>query len=82
MKIIPLNLLPATLVCLLLFFNLSCNKDSDLLAEYVVIPETESAETPKEVTIDLANAIFTTEEDQAVSFNLLQNSSDKGKACG
>ena len=79
MKIHPSNLLHVTLVCLVLFLNFSCNKDSDLLAEYVVNPDSESTEVPKELTIDLANAVFTTEEDQSVSFNLLQNTSSNRK---
>ncbi|MCK0193012.1 Ig-like domain-containing protein, partial [Arenibacter sp. F20364] len=79
MKIHPSNLLQMTLVCLVLFLNFSCNKDSDLLAEYVVNPDSESTEIPKEVSIDLAHAVFTTEEDQPVTFNLLYNNSSERK---
>ncbi|MEQ8219811.1 MAG: Ig-like domain-containing protein, partial [Arenibacter sp.] len=79
MKITPSNLLQVTLVCLVLFLNFSCNKDSDLLAEYVVNSENEISEIPKEVSIDLAHAVFTTEEDQPVTFNLLYNTSSERK---
>ena len=78
MKITPRNLLPVTLLCFALFLNFSCNKDSDLLAEYVVEQEI-ATEVPKEVNIDLANALFTTDEDQSVSFNLLNNTSSNRK---
>jgi hypothetical protein len=78
MKITPRNLLPVTLLCLALSLNTSCNKDSDLLAEYVVQQEI-ATEVPKEVTLDLANALFTTDEDQSVSFNLLNNTTSNRK---
>ena len=78
MKITPSNLLQVTLLCLVLFLNFSCNKDSDLLAEYVVNENPTSSE-PNEVIIDLAKAEFITEEDQPVTFNLLNNSDSKRK---
>ena len=78
MKITPRILLQVTLLCFFLFLNFSCNKDSDLLAEYVVDQEIAKV-VPNEVTIDLANAIFTTEEDKSVSFNLLNNTSSNRK---
>ncbi|MCM4172539.1 hypothetical protein DHD32_13695 [Arenibacter sp. TNZ] len=78
MKITPPNLLQVTLSCLVLFLNFSCNKDSDLLAEYVVEDNPIGTE-PKEVIIDLANAVFTTDEDQPVSFNMLYNTTSKRK---
>ena len=78
MKITPSNLLQVTLLCFVLFLNFSCNKDSDLLAEYVVEENTMGTE-PNEVILDLANAVFTTEEDQAVSFNMLYNTSSNSK---
>ncbi|MDL5512647.1 Ig-like domain-containing protein, partial [Arenibacter sp. M-2] len=78
MKITPSNLVQVTLLCLVLFLNFSCNKDSDLLAEYVVNENPTSSE-PNEVIIDLAKAEFITEEDQPVTFNLLNNSDSKRK---
>ena len=78
MKINPSNLLQVTLLCFVLFLNFSCNKDSDLLAEYVV-EENPMGTEPKEVILDLANAVFTTEEDQPVTFNLLYNTSSERK---
>jgi|GEM_PF-2789323 len=76
MKFTPTNLLQLTLVCFFVFLNYSCNKDSDLLAEYVV-EENSIGTEPNEVILDLANAVFTTEEDQPVTFNLLDNTSLK-----
>ncbi|RAJ04616.1 Ig-like domain-containing protein, partial [Arenibacter echinorum] len=78
MKITPSNLLQVTLACFVLFLNFSCNKDSDLLAEYVV-EENPIGSDPKEVILDLAHAVFTTEEDQPVTFNLLYNTSSERK---
>jgi len=78
MKIFPSNLLLVTLASFVLFLNFSCNKDSDLLAEYVV-EENPIGTEPKEVIIDLANAVFTTDEDQPVSFNMLYNTSSNRK---
>ena len=78
MKIHPSNLLQVTLLCFVFFLNFSCNKDSDLLAEYVV-EENPMGTEPKEVILDLANAVFTTEEDQPVTFNLLYNTTSERK---
>ncbi|MCM4167349.1 hypothetical protein KCTC52924_02932 [Arenibacter antarcticus] len=76
MKITPSNLIQWTLSCFVLFLSISCNKDSDLLAEYVV-EENQISNEPNEVILDLENAVFTTEEDQPVSFNFLYNKSSK-----
>lgn len=53
MKTHPSNLLQVTLVCLVLFFSFSCNKDSDLLAEYVV--EKPHSLLVNDVVVTLAN---------------------------
>ncbi|MEZ4970194.1 MAG: hypothetical protein R2814_11185 [Flavobacteriaceae bacterium] len=46
MKFHPSNPIQITLICLVLILSYSCNKDSDLLAEYVVEnPEIALSET-------------------------------------
>ena len=78
MKISPSNFTQMTLSCLILLLISSCNKDSDLLAEYVVEENPVNSE-PKEVILDLANAVFTIDEDQPVSFNMLNNTTSDRK---
>ena len=53
MKIHPKNLLQVTLVCFVLNLSSSCNKDSDLLAEYVV--ENPQSFLVNDVVVTLAN---------------------------
>ena len=53
MKIHPKNLLQVTLVCFVLILSSSCNKDSDLLAEYVV--ENPQSFLVNDVVVTLAN---------------------------
>ncbi|MCM4172538.1 hypothetical protein DHD32_13690 [Arenibacter sp. TNZ] len=53
MKFHPSNLFQVTLVCFVLFLSFSCNKDSDLLAEYVV--EKPQSFLVNDVVVTLAN---------------------------
>ena len=53
MKFHPKNLLQVTLVCFVLILSSSCNKDSDLLAEYVV--ENPQSFLVNDVVVTLAN---------------------------
>ncbi|MCK0190845.1 Ig-like domain-containing protein, partial [Arenibacter sp. F20364] len=53
MKFHPTNLLQVTLVCFVLILSSSCNKDSDLLAEYVV--ENPQSFLVNDVVVTLAN---------------------------
>ena len=78
MTFTPKTLMRLSLLTYVLFLSYSCNKDSDLLAEYV-IEENPISDDPTEVVIDLENALIATNEDVAVSFNLLNNSSSTRK---
>jgi len=53
MKFHPTNLIQTTFLCVLLFLTISCNKDSDLLAEYVV--ENPQAFLVNDIVVTLAN---------------------------
>ncbi|RTE53793.1 hypothetical protein EHW67_07605 [Arenibacter aquaticus] len=57
MKFHPTNVFQVTLVCFVLFLSFSCNKDSDLLAEYVV--EQPKAFLVNDQVITLANSPVT-----------------------
>ncbi|RTE53794.1 hypothetical protein EHW67_07610 [Arenibacter aquaticus] len=78
MTFTPKTLMRLSLLTYVLFLSYSCNKDSDLLAEYV-IEENPISDDPTEVVIDLENALIATNEDVAVSFNLLNNTSSTRK---
>ena len=89
MKFNALPPLKVLLLCIvIIIFQFSCTKDSDLLIEYVladsIIPTEDSESNSEsqevtETTIDLENAVISTNEDVAVLFNMLNNTQAKVK---
>src|SRR5690554_3230833 len=68
MKFHPSNLFKATLLVLVLIFSVSCNKDSDLLAEYVV-------ENPKNILLN--NIVIATLANQPIVIDPIDQETHK-----